>query len=136
MLVLKASLWNNRRQLIFMPTLCFGGSFNPIHNAHLACAESVGRAKGYERVLLIPNAQSPLKPDAVAMAQASERLAMCRLAADYANQHAGQAQPLVRLEVDDIEMRPPAPSYTLDTARLLVQNKDSIPSTGSSGPTC
>ena len=104
-----------------MPTLCFGGSFNPIHNAHLACAESIGRAKGYERVLLIPNAQSPLKPDHAAQAKGNDRLTMCQLAADYANQHANQAQPLVRLEVDDIEMRRKAPSYTLDTARQLHQ---------------
>lgn len=113
-----------------MPILCFGGSFNPIHNGHLLCAQAVAGKGGYERVRLIPNAHPPHKPDAADVAPAEDRLAMCHLAADFANsmpakppfdsaQGKQAAQTLARLEVDDIEMRRAGPSYTIDTARAL-----------------
>ena len=92
-----------------MPILCFGGSFNPIHNGHLRCADAVARMAGYDRVLLIPSAQPPHKPDAQDLAAASDRLAMCRLAA--------AATP--RFDVSDIETRRAGPSYTIDTAQEL-----------------
>ena len=92
-----------------MPTLCFGGSFNPIHNGHLGCAQAVATARGYERVLLIPSAQPPHKPDNGELASAADRLAMCRLATAQS--------PL--FSVDDIEMRRDAPSFTIDTVAAL-----------------
>jgi nicotinate-nucleotide adenylyltransferase len=91
-----------------MPTLCFGGSFNPIHNGHLRCAAAVAKKANYDRVLLIPSGQPPHK-SAVGLASAADRLAMCRLAA--------QGNPL--FEVSDIETRKPTLSYTIDTAREL-----------------
>ena len=100
-----------------MPILCFGGSFNPIHRGHIECARYVAEKRGFERVLLIPNAQPPHKPDATEIAPAQDRLAMCRLAAEFANQ-SGTA---VRFDADDIEMRRGGPSYTLETARELKQ---------------
>ena len=54
-----------------MPILCFGGSFNPIHNGHLRCADAVATRAGYDRVLLIPSAQPPHKPDTTELAPAS-----------------------------------------------------------------
>jgi len=91
-----------------MPTLCFGGTFNPIHNGHLVCAQAVAAKGGYDQVLLIPTAQPPHK-DTAELAPADDRLAMCRLAID--------GNPL--LGVCDIETRRGGPSYTLDTAREL-----------------
>ena len=41
----------------------FGGTFDPIHVAHLAVAEAARDALGLERVLFIPNRQPPHKPD-------------------------------------------------------------------------
>jgi nicotinate-nucleotide adenylyltransferase len=108
-----------------MSILCFGGSFNPIHRGHMVCAQFVAAQGGYERVLLIPNAQPPHKPDAVRIAPAADRLAMCQLAAEAENAKPpidsaqGQRQAAVRFEVDDIEMRRGGMSYTLDTAREL-----------------
>ena len=72
---------------------------------------------GYEFVLLIPNAQPPHKLDDPDIAPAADRLAMCRLAAEFANSSAN-AQA-IEFAVDDIETRRGAPSYTLDTVREL-----------------
>lgn len=94
-----------------MPSLHFGGSFNPIHNGHLRCAEAVAAKAGYDRVVLIPSARPPHKPDNAELAPAADRLAMCRLAT------AGSSL----FEVSDIETRRSGPSYTIDTAQKLRQ---------------
>ena len=91
-------------------TLCFGGSFNPIHNGHLVCAQAVAKQAGYDQVLLIPSNVPPHKPNS-GLASSEDRLAMCRLAA------AGETSGL--FEVSDIETRRAGPSFTLDTAREL-----------------
>ena len=92
-----------------MPVLCFGGSFNPIHNGHLLTAQSVFRSCRYDQVLLIPSAQPPHKPDTSDLAPASDRLAMCRLA----------AATMPGFDVSDIETRRSGPSYTIDTVLEL-----------------
>lgn len=89
--------------------LYFGGSFNPIHHGHLLCARAVAELRGYDRVILVPSAQPPHKPEGVDIAPADDRLAMCRLAVAGAE----------GFEVDDLELRRPGPSYTIDTAREL-----------------
>lgn len=95
--------------------LCFGGTFNPIHHAHLICARAVAEAAGFDRVTLIPSAQPPHKPEGAgggtlaAVAPAEDRLAMCRLAI--------QGNPM--FEVNDLELRRSGPSYTIDTVRQL-----------------
>jgi len=92
-----------------MNTLCVGGSFNPIHNAHLRCAIAAMTAKAFDGVLLIPSAEPPHKPGATDLASADDRLAMCRLAAADDS----------RFAVDDLELRRSGPSFTFDTAREL-----------------
>lgn len=94
---------------IQMPRLCFGGSFNPIHHAHLLCARAVAERLGFEGVLLIPTAQPPHKPDQSHLAPIKDRLAMCRLAVEGDN----------FFNVSDLEMHRDGPSYTLDTIRQL-----------------
>lgn len=94
-----------------MPKLCFGGSFNPIHYGHLRCAQAVADQAGYERVVLIPSARPPHKPDTPDLAAPADRLAMCRLA----------IEGLPTFEVDDMETRRSGPSYTIDTAQELRQ---------------
>jgi nicotinate-nucleotide adenylyltransferase len=92
-----------------MRTLCLGGSFNPIHHAHLITSRSVAEKLNYDRVLLIPSAQPPHKPDSATLAAPADRLAMARLAvAD---------DPL--FSVDDLELTRTGPSYTIDTAHIL-----------------
>jgi nicotinate-nucleotide adenylyltransferase len=96
-----------------MPSLYFGGSFNPIHHGHLRCAEAVANTAGYDRVVLIPNSRSPHKPDNPELASPQDRLAMCRLAI---TERGGQTPGF---EVSDIETRRSGPSYTIDTAQEL-----------------
>ncbi len=92
-----------------MNELCVGGSFNPIHNAHLACALTAMRALHFDRIVLIPSAQPPHKPGKADLAPAADRLAMCQAAV------AGDD----RFTVDDIELLRSGPSYTIDTVREL-----------------
>ena len=96
-----------------MPSLYFGGSFNPIHHGHLRCAQAVAEQGGYDRVVLIPSARPPHKPDNPELAPAADRLAMCQLAV---NERRGVSPPF---EVSDIETRRSGPSYTIETAQQL-----------------
>jgi len=70
-------------------------------------AEAGADCAALDRVLLIPSNVPPHRSAAVA--PAADRLEMSRLAA------AGHR----RLEVSDIELRRPGPSYTVDTLRQL-----------------
>lgn len=85
-----------------------GGSFNPIHNGHLAIARHVQERLQLSRVLFIPTGDPPHKRDG-ALAPANVRLEMVRLAiAD---------NPL--FTVSDIEMQRKGKSYSIDTIRAL-----------------
>lgn len=89
----------------------FGGTFDPVHNGHLALLRAVGQALPLQGVLLMPTAQPPhkLKTD---LAPAEHRLAMCRLAA----QESGCPFPV---EVSDWEIRQGGASFTADTLDML-----------------
>lgn len=84
-----------------------GGSFDPVHNGHVALVRAA-LAGGMDRVVLIPAAQAPLKPSAV-RATAEDRLAMLRLA----------VEDCAGAEVSDIEIRRGGVNYTIDTVRAL-----------------
>jgi nicotinate-nucleotide adenylyltransferase len=84
-----------------------GGTFDPIHLGHIALAEGARDCAKLDRVLLIPAADPPHRGGAVASPQ--QRLEMSRLAVQ---EHPG-------LEVSDLELRRPGPSYTVDTLHEL-----------------
>jgi nicotinate-nucleotide adenylyltransferase len=84
-----------------------GGSFNPIHIAHLFTAETAAAGAALDQVLLVPAAQSPFKRSAAVAA--ADRVEMVRLAA--------AGNPLLAVSTVDVD-RPP-PSYTVDTMALL-----------------
>jgi nicotinate-nucleotide adenylyltransferase len=85
-----------------------GGTFNPIHMAHLRIAEEVGDRFDLERVLFMPTAAPPHKPLAGELPFAT-RCAMVELAvADNP-----------RFAVSDIEGRRGGKSYSIDTLRTL-----------------
>jgi nicotinate-nucleotide adenylyltransferase len=84
-----------------------GGTFNPIHCAHLRLAEVARAELALERVLFVPAGDPPLK--CADVAPAHHRVAMVRLAlADRPE-----------FEVLDVELTRPGPSYTVDTLALL-----------------
>ena len=85
-----------------------GGTFNPVHEGHLALARVARGVFGLDEVWLIPCAVPPHKP-AAGLASDADRLAMLRLAA--------AGDPALR--VSDIEMRLPPPSWTLRTLDAL-----------------
>lgn len=85
-----------------------GGTFNPPHVGHLACAEAALSQLGLDRLLLMPVALPPHK-EAVEDPGPQHRVAMCRLAA------AGDE----RLGLSELEIDRGGPSYTVDTLRAL-----------------
>ncbi|HEY6085123.1 MAG TPA: nicotinate-nucleotide adenylyltransferase [Nitrospira sp.] len=87
-----------------------GGTFNPIHNGHLAIARHTREALGLDRILLIPTGDPPHKPDDI-LAPAKDRYEMVKLAA--------QQEP--GLAVSDIEIRRVGKSYTVDTIHSLIE---------------
>jgi nicotinate-nucleotide adenylyltransferase len=85
-----------------------GGTFNPVHVAHLRIAEEVREACGLDRVLFIPAATPPHK----------------ELADDipFADRHAMVAAAIAdnpAFAVTDLESRRPGKSYSVRTLEIL-----------------
>lgn len=85
-----------------------GGSFNPLHNGHLAIARQTREALGFDQILFIPTSHPPHKPNG-SLAPAQDRYEMVRLAI--------ASDP--SLAISDVEIRRPGKSYSIDTVRLL-----------------
>lgn len=85
-----------------------GGTFDPIHYAHLAIAEEVRVALDLTEIVFIPAGQPPHKPERT-VTPAQHRLAMVQLAIT-SNPYFTSS----RIEVDR-----PGPSYLVDTLRSL-----------------
>ncbi len=85
-----------------------GGTFNPIHLAHLLIAESAGDYLGLEEVIFIPSGRSYMKAD-IRMPDAGVRYEMTRLAVSD--------NPL--FSVSDLEMRRAGNTYTYETVEQL-----------------
>ena len=85
-----------------------GGTFDPIHLAHLALAQEAAESLGLERVLFVPAGNPPHKPG-VAISSGADRLAMVELAI------AGNE----RFVASRIELDRDGPSYTVDTLQAL-----------------
>lgn len=85
----------------------YGGTFNPIHLAHLVLAEDVRGRLGLDRVLFVPSNLPPHKGEA--LPSGPERLALVRLAI-RGNAGFGAV---------DLEVRRGGLSYTIDTLRAL-----------------
>jgi len=85
------------------PIGILGGTFDPIHYAHLRLAEEMADGLAVDQVRLIPASVPPHR--ATPRVTAADRLAMTRLAC------AGNP----RFLVDDRECRRQGPSYTVDT---------------------
>lgn len=86
----------------------FGGSFNPPHVAHLIVAEIVREQFELDRILWVPNYQSPLKVTRD-LADVRDRLAMTRAATSDND----------AFTVSEVEIQRAGVSYTVDTVRTL-----------------
>lgn len=84
-----------------------GGTFDPVHNAHLQMARAALVALRPERILWIPTGAPPYRSPPVA--SGAHRLAMLRLAL------AGET----RYAIDERELAPGASGYTYDTLCAL-----------------
>ena len=85
-----------------------GGTFDPIHIGHLACAEQAREAFGLDAVVFIPTGNPAFKRDR-AVTSGADRLAMCALA----------VRPNPHFDVSDMEIARGGVTYTVDTVRAL-----------------
>ncbi len=86
----------------------YGGSFDPIHEGHLALVRGMAAALSLDRVILMPTGQPPHKIKATDTGDA-HRLAMCRAAVEN--------DPLIT--VSDHEIQKGGASFTVDTLEAL-----------------
>ncbi len=87
-----------------MKIALFGGSFNPIHNAHIKLAKRFLDEVGLDYVYFIPTFKTPLK-DNFCNISAHHRLNMCKLALkDYKS-----------FRASDVEVKRQGLSYSCDT---------------------
>ena len=84
----------------------FGGTFDPIHLGHTIVAADASKHIGAEKIIFIPAKRSPLK-GFFPQANDDDRLKMIALAIT------GEKN----FEVNDYELKRPAPSYTLQTVK-------------------
>jgi nicotinate-nucleotide adenylyltransferase len=82
----------------------YGGSFDPVHLGHLLVAQAAIEELGLDRLVFIPAAQSPFKPETKPAPDAM-RLRMLRLAL------AGKTD----CEIDEQEIQRGGISYTVET---------------------
>ena len=85
----------------------FGGSFDPVHTAHVALAQAALHGLQLQQVRWVPTGQPWQKARGITAAH--HRLAMLQLA--LANEP--------RFALDHIELDRVGPSYTIDTVRAL-----------------
>ena len=86
----------------------FGGTFDPIHNGHIQALEAAYEILDLDRIILVPAGDPYLKRTNL-VASSKDRYNMVLIA----------VKKISFVEVSDIEMIRPGPSYTIDTVREL-----------------
>ena len=94
-----------------MAIAILGGTFDPVHNAHLAMAQAALQHLPVEKVVFMPTG-NPRYRDAP-RASAAHRVAMLKLALDD--------HP--RFTLDERELSPDATGYTVDTLKQVRADK-------------
>jgi nicotinate-nucleotide adenylyltransferase len=93
-----------------MAVAIFGGTFDPIHNGHLTIASDLAQLLGVSEVRMVPCAYPPHRGEPNVSTE--HRRAMLATALSHND------YPLI---IDDIELRRSAPSYSINTVKLLRQ---------------
>lgn len=91
------------------------GSFNPVHNGHLAMAHAALHSKKCEEVWFVVSPHNPLK-DPMTLASANDRAHMVSLA----------LHSEVKMKLCTVEFHMPTPSYTLHTIQKLKEEYTSF----------
>jgi nicotinate-nucleotide adenylyltransferase len=91
----------------------FGGTFDPVHNGHLAAAVNARRALRLDRVLVVP-ARDPWQKQDRQLAPADARMAMLEAA----------MADIEGVEISRLELDRPGPTYTADTVEQLHRQDD------------
>ncbi|MDO4460142.1 MAG: nicotinate-nucleotide adenylyltransferase [Clostridia bacterium] len=87
----------------------YGGTFNPIHNAHVHILNEFCRELNLDKILVIPTKEPPHKI-AHALATGEDRINMIKLAlCDFPFEY----------EISDMEMKRAEKSFTVDTLKEL-----------------
>lgn len=95
----------------------FGGTFDPPHAGHLAIGELArGLLKADEWCVVMPTSKNPLKESGALSAPAADRIAMVDLLFDERSGY----------QVSRFEIDRPAPAYTIDTVRALLQENPQL----------
>lgn len=92
-----------------MNTVIFGGSFNPVHNGHVALARAAAAERWVDRLLILPDHLPPHKAVGADFASDRDRLVMCRLLAAL----------VPKAEVCTEELDRGGTSYMYDTVTAL-----------------
>src|SRR4030095_10644876 len=87
----------------------FFGSFNPIHVGHLIIASYMANFTELDKVWLVVSPHNPLKEKGD-LIHVHDRLEMAKLATEDS-----------KIEVSDVELKLPQPSYTIDTLTFLAE---------------
>ena len=87
----------------------FGGTFDPIHRAHLSLAQAALTGCGLDRVVFLPAGDPYFKSSSRAITSAEKRAEMVRLA----------IEPYSRFELSTIELEREGHTYTADTLAEL-----------------
>lgn len=88
-----------------------GGTFDPVHVGHRVVAQDVVEELRLDRLLVVPAGRPPHRE---AVFAPRDRLAWTRAAFDGDD----------RIEVDDLELRRPGPSYTVETVERIREERD------------
>lgn len=98
-----------------LPIGIFSGTFDPIHLGHIHLANKILKLLNFQKILLIPCMQSPLRDQPIASAQ--DRFNMVKLAIGNQNY----------LVADDREIKRGGISYTIKTIESLRQENPDSP---------
>ncbi len=101
------------------PILLFGGTFDPVHNGHVAMVAAAMAETGSSRLTLLP-AGNPYQRGRLPIASALHRTAMLKIAfAETAG--ASDVSAVASVAIDTRELVRAGPTFTIDTLRELRQ---------------